>query len=140
MEKHKALDFLLNITKFNSKVYRKLDATLWGIWFNDYIILYNLSNAMDKKMRRIDLAEKVWLTASWVTRILLPMEKIGLITKEVNEFDARVSYVVLAPGWQRKLKEAEERLDEFLNESISKGLVKDIKKANILLVELNMKF
>jgi len=46
-------------------------------------------------MRRIDLANNIGLTASGVTRIVSPMVKIGLVEKEVNQRDARVSLVKL---------------------------------------------
>ena len=68
-------------------------------------------------MRRIDLAEKIGLTASGVTRILLPMEKVGFIRKEVNKEDARSSLVILASGGKRKLIEGIERA-EFLIDDI----------------------
>lgn len=57
-------------------------------------------------MRRIDLAEKVGLSASGVTRMLLPMEKIGLICKEEGARDARVSLVRLSDAGLRVLAEA----------------------------------
>ncbi len=54
-----------------------------------------LYQAADEAMRRIDLAESVGLSASGVTRLLLPMQKIGLVQKEQNPRDARVSLVKL---------------------------------------------
>ena len=44
------------------------------------------------------------------------MEKIGLVTREINKNDARVSFVVLAPGGKEKLFEALERA-EYLSQS-----------------------
>jgi len=87
-------------------------------------------------MRRIDLAEKIGLTASGITRLLLPMEKIGLIKKEANEQDARVSYVVLASGGQTKLNEGLERLEIFSEDLIPKTKYKKIEEATKLLTEL----
>ena len=94
-----SLDLFIHLAKAKTVVSRRLDNRLsfHGLGFNDFIILYHLSQAPHGKLRRIDLAEKVGLTASGVTRLLLPMEKIGLIKKEANEHDARISYVSLAP-------------------------------------------
>ena len=131
----KELEFLLNLSKLNSKIYRKLDSSLWGIWFNDFIVLYYLNQSMDKKLRRIDLAEKVWLTASGVTRLLLPMEKIWLVSKEVNQFDARVSYVVLAKWWETKLEEAMERINFVLAEIMPNSLKSELEKTTTLLID-----
>ena len=135
MNENKELEFLLNLSKLNSKIYRKLDASLWWIWFNDFIVLYYLNQAMDKKLRRIDLAEKVGLTASWVTRLLLPMEKIWLVSKEVNQFDARVSYVVLAKWWETKLEEAMERINFVLAEIMPNSLKSELEKTTTLLID-----
>jgi len=46
-------------------------------------------------MRRIDLAEKMGLTASGITRLLAPMEKRGWVERKAHERDARVSYVAV---------------------------------------------
>ncbi len=111
-----ALQFFINLSKIQSVVTRRFDGRLNGLGWTDFIILLNLSQAPDEKLRRIDLAERVGLTASGVTRVLLPMEKIGLVTREINENDARVSFVVLAPGGKEKLFEALERA-EYLSQS-----------------------
>lgn len=55
--------------------------------------MHRLSQAPGNTMRRIELAESIGLSASGVTRLLLPMEKIGLVSKEANPRDARVSLV-----------------------------------------------
>lgn len=113
-----AVQFFLSLAKIQAIMNRRFDSALGGLGLNELIILFYLSQAPDTKMRRIDLAEKVGLTASGVTRILLPMEKIGLIQKEVNEHDARVSLVMLAPGGKRKLEEGLERAELLSNEII----------------------
>ena len=140
MNENKELEFLLNLSKLNSKIYRKLDSSLWGIWFNDFIVLYYLNQSMDKKLRRIDLAEKVWLTASGVTRLLLPMEKIWLVSKEVNQFDARVSYVVLAKWWETKLEEAMDRINFVLAEIMPNSLKSELEKTTTLLIDFYKNF
>ncbi|MDZ7871614.1 MAG: MarR family transcriptional regulator [Rheinheimera sp.] len=46
--------------------------------------------------RRSDLVELVGLSPSGITRLLLPLEKIGRVEKERNPRDARVSLVILS--------------------------------------------
>jgi DNA-binding MarR family transcriptional regulator len=118
-----ALKFFIDLTKVGTTLSRKFDGSLGGLGWNEFIILYHLSRSPDEKLRRIDLAEKVGLTASGVTRILLPMEKIGLVTKESNADDARVSLVVLAPGGKRKLEEGVERALLVANEIVPENEV-----------------
>lgn len=57
-------------------------------------------------MNRIDLAECVCLSASGVTRLLAPLEKIGLVNKEINPRDARQSLVKLSTAGERIYKES----------------------------------
>jgi len=131
-----SIKFCISISKFQTELSRRLDARLNGIALNELIILYHLSLADDAKMRRIDLAEKLGFTASGITRLLLPMEKIGLIKKETNEHDARVSYVVLAPGGKTKLSEGIERMEIYCEDIIPKNKIKKLEEFSGLLSEI----
>lgn len=123
----KQLQVFLDMARVHARVARAFDAGLpGGIGFSDFVILYHLAGAPEGKLRRVDLAEKVSLTASGVTRLLLPMEKIGLVRREESEHDGRVSYVKLAPGGKRILEEALERAEmkseEFLPSTDIRGM------------------
>lgn len=131
-----ALKLFIDLAKVGTVLSRKFDGSLGGLGWNDFIILYHLSQSPDRKLRRIDLAEKVGLTASGVTRILLPMEKIGLVTKESNAQDARVSYVVIAPGGESKLREALERAALVSSEIYPDDSVSEIPKFSGLLKKI----
>jgi DNA-binding MarR family transcriptional regulator len=87
-------------------------------------------------MRRGDLAEKLGLTASGVTRLLLPMEKIGLVRREADKSDARVSYVVLGAGGKQKLTEGIERAELYIAEMLPDGKGKKLIELTKLLVEI----
>lgn len=102
-----SLKVLLNLFKIQAMLSRRLDPlTMHGIGFNDFLILYLLHEAPGEKMRPTDLAERTGLTASGVTRMLLPMEKIGLIARQAGERDARVSLVVITAAGKRIYEEA----------------------------------
>jgi DNA-binding MarR family transcriptional regulator len=101
-----SLKFFLSLTRTHALLARRFDGALGGLGFSWFLILFYLSQSKEEKMRRIDLAEKVGLTASGVTRILYPMEKIGLVKREVNEKDARVSHVLLSSAGKRQLIES----------------------------------
>ena len=64
-----ALKFFLNLTMTQAVTARRLDATLslHSISLSDFMMLFHLSRAPEQKLRRIDLAEKVGLSASAVT-------------------------------------------------------------------------
>ena len=131
-----SLQFILNVTKTQSLLHRRFDGGLGGLGLSEFMILYYLACAPDKKLRRIDLAGKVGLTASGVTRLLLPMEKIGLVNKETNPDDARVSFVILAPGGKIKLEEGLERAELLTAEIIPDNKKKRIDDLSTVLTEL----
>jgi DNA-binding MarR family transcriptional regulator len=118
-----SLEFFIHLAKAKTVISRRFDNRLsfHGIGFTDFVILYHLAQSPHKKMRRIDLAEKVGLTASGVTRLLLPMEKIGLVGRETNEHDARVSYVTLASGGERLLSESMEQAEALAQDLLPKN-------------------
>lgn len=103
-----SLKFFLNLSTVQIITAKRFDAKLssHGISMNDFMILYHIGETKDEKLRRTDLAEKIGLTASGITRMLLPLEKLGLVRREANSRDARVSYVKLAPAGKRILNEA----------------------------------
>jgi DNA-binding MarR family transcriptional regulator len=72
----------------------------------DYDVLIQLYHAPDRKLRRIDIARQVLLTASGITRLLDGLEACGLVEKESCESDARVTYAVLTQRGVRKCEEA----------------------------------
>ena len=107
---HEQLQFFINMSFIQSKIERSFDLGLGnGIGWNDFVILFHLFHAPEQKMRRIDLADRLSMSPSGITRMLLPMEKIGLVGRESNVNDARVSFVTLVPGGKRLLEESLER-------------------------------
>jgi DNA-binding MarR family transcriptional regulator len=88
---------------------RQLSAALQaehGLTINDYEALLLLSRAEENALRRIDLASKLVLTASGVTRMLDGLEREGLVAKRTCDSDARVSYAVLTDAGREKLEQA----------------------------------
>jgi DNA-binding MarR family transcriptional regulator len=65
-----------------------------------------LSRAEGRKMRRVDLAEGLQLTASGVTRLLDGLEAEGLVAKATCEADGRVTYAVLTHEGRSRLERA----------------------------------
>ncbi len=112
----------MNYSVVNTIVSKKIDSKLsaHGISFSEFMILYNLNQADRKMMRRIDLAEKIGLSASGITRLVSPMEKIGLVEKETNTRDARVSLVKLSEAGERILEESYVGINAASQEVFSK--------------------
>ncbi|OFE13101.1 hypothetical protein PHACT_08085 [Pseudohongiella acticola] len=102
-------ELLLKLVALHTKIQRQLSGPLsfHGISFTEFQVLKQLHSAPAQKMRRIDLAQQVGLSASGVTRLLNPMEKVGLISKEVAARDARVSLVTLTGAGKTVFKDAD---------------------------------
>lgn len=133
------LKFFMNLAKTQFIMSRRFDGKLGGLGFNELMILYYLSQSREEKLRRVDLAEKAGLTASGITRMLLPMEKVGYVKREYAKEDARVSYVALAPGGKRRLAEGLERAEEFMEELISPDKSKKLENLSEVLAEIGGK-
>jgi len=99
---------IMHLAHVHNHLIKSVDRRLsgHGISFSEYIVMAKLEQAPDHTMRRIDLAESIGLSASGVTRLLTPMEKIGLVQKEQAPRDARVSLVKLTDTGRRLLGEA----------------------------------
>lgn len=106
---HGALDFCIRLSRAHAVVSKRLDnvlSGLHGLSFADFMILYYLERAPNAKLRRVDLAERLGLTASGVTRSLLPLEKSGLVLRQSDEKDARVGYAALTEAGRQLLSDA----------------------------------
>lgn len=101
---NKKLKLLMQLTKVNSIVSRRISGH--GLAFSDFMILYLLDSTPNQKLRRIDLAELMGLTASGVTRMILPMEKLGIIERSDDNSDARARYAKLTNAGKELLKDA----------------------------------
>jgi DNA-binding MarR family transcriptional regulator len=117
------LDSWVSFLRAHSAITRELSVQLQrehGLTLNDYEVLLHLSHADGGMMRRVDLAERILLTASGITRLLDGLERAGLVCKETCASDARVSYAKLTADGLARLRAASEThlrgLDDlFLN-------------------------
>lgn len=109
-----AMQLVLTLSTLHGQLIKKIDRRLnsHGISFTEYLVLHHLHGAKSQTMRRIDLAESVGLSASGVTRLLNPMEKIGLVAKELSPRDARVSLVRLSAAGQVCYRDATVTFEE----------------------------
>jgi DNA-binding MarR family transcriptional regulator len=132
-----SLKILMNLAKVQAVTSRRFDRlNMHGIGFSDFMILYLLQQSAGGKMRRIDLADRIGLTASGITRMLLPMEKTGLVTREANERDARVSYVVLTAAGNQLFEDAKVTAENLAAEIIPKEKEKKFTPLTDLLAML----
>jgi DNA-binding MarR family transcriptional regulator len=122
------LDAVLRLVRAQAALVRRFDSRLsglHGVSLADFTLLLRLSQAPGGRMRRVDLAEALGMTASGVTRALAPLERIGLVTREPDARDARVAYASLTATGRRRLREmtatAEETASEIFTAPVWNG-------------------
>jgi DNA-binding MarR family transcriptional regulator len=95
---------VFDLSLARSRIVRDVDATLGahhGVGLSDMVLLLALQNAPGKKLRRVELAEKLGITTSGVARQVEPLERIGLVAREPSPGDARLALVTLTPTGER---------------------------------------
>ena len=100
----------LRFLRAHAAVTRELSSRLeaqHGLTLSDYDVLVQLYYAPDRRMRRIDIARTVLLTASGVTRLLDGLERAGWVAKDRCESDLRVTYAVLTDTGVARFEAAE---------------------------------
>ena len=78
-----------------------------GVGLNELLLLMQLTQAPLQRLRRVDLAARLSVSQSTVTRMTVPMEKIGLVAREADPRDSRVGYVVLTKSGRTVAANAE---------------------------------
>jgi DNA-binding MarR family transcriptional regulator len=105
------LDAWVRLLRVHAATTRQFNAELvaeHGLTMNDFDVLMQLSQAEEGRLRRVDLAERVLLTPSGITRLLEGLERAGLVDRDSCPSDARVSYALLTTEGREKLEEAKE--------------------------------
>jgi DNA-binding MarR family transcriptional regulator len=109
-ETSNAIPAFVSLVRAGVTVTNQLSAQLnadHGLTINAYEALLHLARAPEARMRRVDLANSLLLTASGVTRMLDGLEREGLVGREECSSDRRVTYAVLTQAGRNKLRAAD---------------------------------
>jgi DNA-binding MarR family transcriptional regulator len=90
-------------------VVRRLDAELraeHGIAFGDYDILRRLTRAPDHTLNMTELAQRVMLPPSTLTRRLDGLVADGLVTRRRSPLDSRLMLATLTDAGRRRVRRA----------------------------------
>jgi len=108
-----ALNAVLRLIRAQSHLQNRFAAELGGVHglsVNELMLLMHLDQAAGGRLRRVDLAERLDLSQSGVTRMLAPMEKVGWVDRAEDPRDGRVGYVMLTPTGRRLAKDGAKTL------------------------------
>jgi DNA-binding MarR family transcriptional regulator len=84
-----------------------------GLSLSDFAALHHLLGAPGYRLRRVDLAQRLALTPSGVTRLLGPLERRGIVAREEVGHDARATYAVLTGSGRSLAKNATATMGAF---------------------------
>jgi DNA-binding MarR family transcriptional regulator len=99
----------IRFLRAHAAVTRELSARLesaHGLTLSDSDVLVQLLHAEGNRLRRVDLARTVLLTASGITRLLDGLERAGWVEKQHCASDARVTYAALTQAGIEKIASA----------------------------------
>jgi DNA-binding MarR family transcriptional regulator len=94
--------------------------SIHGLSLKELLLLMHLAAAPKLRLSRIELARRLHVSASTVTRMTAPLEKIRAVGRQADPRDARLAYVVLTPAGQRLATDARATL-----ERLAEGLFQD---------------
>lgn len=109
LPREQQLEAWVRFLRAHAALTRELSADLvagHGLTINDYEVLLHLARSPETMLRRVDLAERVLLTPSGITRLLDGLERTGLVERESCDTDRRVVYAKLTEAGMGKLREA----------------------------------
>ena len=118
-------DFLNTASALEHRLDRAL--SFRGISFSEYKLLSVLAESSQIGTPRAELAARVGLTPSAITRALKPLEKLGYIDTARNQRDARQSLAIITSAGLELQKNAHNVVSDVLRElSISSATSKQI--------------
>jgi DNA-binding MarR family transcriptional regulator len=91
-------------------------AGIHGLCLKEVLLLMHLERAPRVRLSRIDLAKRLHVSPSTVTRMTIPLEKVGVVDREADARDARLAYVVLTEPGRHLVVDARATLERMSGE------------------------
>jgi DNA-binding MarR family transcriptional regulator len=129
-----SLETLFALASAYARTARALEVS--GLSFAELRLLTALS-ATQTGRRPTEIADELHLSASGVTRALLPLEKRGIIERRADPGDGRASLARLTPAGKALVAEALERAGERASRLLRRLRVGQAKQLQHLLEEID---
>jgi DNA-binding MarR family transcriptional regulator len=130
---------VLRLATTNARIVRELETRIGGhhgLGFSELRLLRTLAAAPGQCLRPTDLASELEITASGVTRAILPLEKRGIVKRESDPKDARASRVTLTTAGRTRADQASATAAEATAKLMRRLSVGQIKQLERLLSEI----
>ena len=128
-----SVETLLALAAAHARAVRVLEVR--GLSFAELRLLVPL-RAAEQGRRPTELAHELHLTASGVTRALLPLERRGIVERRRDPSDARASLALLTPAGRTLVDEALEEAGERASRLLRRLNVGQAKQLQRLLDEV----
>jgi DNA-binding MarR family transcriptional regulator len=125
----------LGVARIDAWLRKRVESVLPGIGFTDFVILNELASVVGGRLRAVDLANRLSLTPSGVTRAILPLEKIGLVERSSHERDARASYINITEAGRERLDQAVDDVERVVGETLGPKITRTDRIALLGLFE-----
>ena len=115
----------------NARIIDRIDTNLRDaqqIPLNWYDVLIELHEAPDNRLRMSELAERVLLTRSGLTRLVDRLEKEGYLTREIDPSDRRGFYAIITDAGRNAMKSAWPNYATSINDLFAQHLSDDEAK------------
>ena len=123
--KKPAASSVLRLLRAQSHVQNRFGSELGsvhGLSLNELLLLMQLDQSRGGRLKRVELAERLDLSQSSVTRMVAPMEKVGWVSRADDPRDGRVGYVVLTDAGRRLAREAAKTLQHQATDPVRRSL------------------
>jgi DNA-binding MarR family transcriptional regulator len=121
----------------HAQVVRRLEAELVAehdLPLASYDVLLQLAEAPDRGLRMTDLADRVLLSRSGLTRLVDRLEREGLVRRQACPSDARGTLAILTEGGLDRLREAAPTHLRGVSEHVTSRLTPDeVETLSVLL-------
>jgi DNA-binding MarR family transcriptional regulator len=136
-----SLNAILHLFQVQARLEDRFSGALGGVHglgLKEALLLMHLSQAPMLRLTRVDLAKRLHISASTVTRMAVPMEKLGLVARQPDPRDARLAYVVLTETGQAIVTDARATFERLAAEVFrDRWTEQDIGQLADLLARLN---
>ena len=130
---------LLRLAATNARIVREVETRIGGhhgLGFSELRLLRALAAAPDHQLRPTDLAAELEITASGVTRAILPLEKRGIVKRSSDPQDARASRISLTAAGQTLANQASTTAAETAAKLMRRLSVGQVRQLERLLSEI----
>lgn len=91
--------------------------SIHGLALKELLLLMHLDQAPNRRLSRVELAKRLYVSPSTVTRMTGPLEKLGRVARQPDPRDARLAYVVLTDDGGELVAHARATLERMATET-----------------------